>query len=103
MVSDVRVAQNIGFKFQVIQPVLNDIANADDPRQLPVVKHRHVAHAVAGHQFHHPVEIVVGSHGDQAVPAALFTVASGATVVISVPFSLKMFSTFIASLLYFRR
>jgi hypothetical protein len=36
MVSDVRVAQNIGFKFQVIQPVFNDIANADDPTQLPV-------------------------------------------------------------------
>jgi hypothetical protein len=49
MVSDVRVAQNIGFKFQVIQPVFNDIANADDPTQLPVAKHRHVAHAVAGH------------------------------------------------------
>jgi hypothetical protein len=79
------------------------IADADDLRQLTVAKNRHVAHAMAGHQFHHPVEIVVGSHGDQAVPAALFTVASGATVVISVPFSLKMFSTFIASLLYFRR
>src|SRR6476620_761256 len=47
MVSDVRFAQNIGFKFQVIQPVLSDIANADDPRQFPVAKHRHIAHAVA--------------------------------------------------------
>jgi hypothetical protein len=31
MVSDVRVAQYIGFKFQVIQPVLNDIANGRTP------------------------------------------------------------------------
>jgi len=34
--------------------------------------------------------------------AALFTVASGAIVVTSVPFNLKMLSTFMASLLYFR-
>ena len=35
--------------------------------------------------------------------AALFTVASGAIVVTSVPFWLKTFCTFIASLQYFRR
>jgi hypothetical protein len=50
--SNVDIAENARFKFQIIQPVLNHVTYADNASQLAVAKHRHVAHAVAGHQAH---------------------------------------------------
>jgi hypothetical protein len=50
--SNVDIAEDARFKFQIIQPVLNHVTYADNAGQLAVAKHRHVAHAMAGHQVH---------------------------------------------------
>jgi hypothetical protein len=50
--SNVNIAENARFKFQIIQPVLNHVTYADNASQLAVAKHGHVAHAMAGHQAH---------------------------------------------------
>ena len=52
VVSNVDIAEDARFKFQIIQPVLNHVAYADDASQLAGVKHGHVAYAMAGHQAH---------------------------------------------------
>ncbi len=45
MASNVDIAEDVRFKFQIIQAVLNHVAYADNANQLAVAKHRHVAHA----------------------------------------------------------
>ena len=50
--SNVDIAENARFELQIIQPVLNHVTYADNASQLAVAKHRHVAHAMAGHQVH---------------------------------------------------
>src|SRR5437763_947813 len=50
--SNVDIAENARFKFQIIQPVLNHATYADNASQLAVAKHWHAAHAMAGHQVH---------------------------------------------------
>ena len=45
--SNVDIAENARFKFQIIQPVLNHVTYADNANQLAVAKHRHVAHAIS--------------------------------------------------------
>jgi hypothetical protein len=57
MASNVDIAEDIRFKFQIIQPVLNHVAYADNASQLAVAKDRHMAHAMASHQAHQ-----VGDH-----------------------------------------
>ena len=58
MASTVDIAEDARFKFQIIQPVFNHVAYADKTSQLAVAKHRHVAHAMAGHQTHQVGEII---------------------------------------------
>ena len=41
MASNVDIAEDARFKFQIIQPVLNHIAYANNANQPAVVKHRH--------------------------------------------------------------
>jgi hypothetical protein len=41
--SNVDIAKHARFKFQIIQPVFNHVAYADNASQLAVAKHRHVA------------------------------------------------------------
>ena len=65
--SNVDIAEDVRFKFQIIQAVLNHVAYADNANQLAVAKHRHVAHAMAGHQAHQVGEIIPERRGDQAV------------------------------------
>ena len=47
MASNVDIAEHVRFKFQIIKPVLNDVAYADNASQLAVAKHRHMPHAMA--------------------------------------------------------
>src|SRR5437660_787781 len=47
--------------------MLDDIADADDPGQLAVAQHRHVAHAMVRHQVHRAIDGVVRGHGDHAM------------------------------------
>ena len=47
--------------------MFNHVAYADNAGQLAVVKHRHVAHAMASHQVHQVGEIVPKETRDQAV------------------------------------
>ena len=49
---NIGIVQDVCFKFQIIEPALNHIANADDASQLAIAKHRHVTHAMTGHQVH---------------------------------------------------
>jgi hypothetical protein len=65
--SNVDIAENARFKFQITQPVFNHVAYADNASQLAVAKHRHVAHAMASHQVHQVGEIIPEGRGDQAV------------------------------------
>ena len=58
MASNVGIAEDVRFKFQIIQPVLNHVAHADNASQLAIAKHRHMAHAMAGHQAHQVGEII---------------------------------------------
>src|SRR5215472_17627031 len=67
MASNVDIAKDARFKFQIIYPVFNHVADADNASQLAVAKHRHVAHAMAGHQAHQAGEIIPEGRGDQAV------------------------------------
>ena len=67
MASNVDIAKDARFKFQIIQPVLNHVAYADNASQFAVAKHRHVAHAMAGHQAHQVGEIILKGCRDQAV------------------------------------
>ena len=67
MVSHVDISENARSKFQIIQPVLNHVAYADHASQLAVVKHRHVAYAMASHQVHQVGEIIPEGRGDQAM------------------------------------
>jgi hypothetical protein len=63
----VDIAKDARFKFQIIQPVLNYVAYAYHASELAVAKHRHVAHAMAGHQVHHMREIISEGGSNQAV------------------------------------
>ena len=65
--SNVDIAEDARFKFQIIQTMFNHVAYADNAGQLAVVKHRHVAHAMASHQVHQVGEIVPEGRSDQAV------------------------------------
>jgi hypothetical protein len=65
--SNVDIAEDARFKFQIIQPVLNHIAYADNASQLAVVNHRHVTHVMAGHQAHEVSEIIPEGRGYQTV------------------------------------
>src|SRR6516164_710025 len=65
--NNVDIAQDARFKFQIIQPVFNHVAYADNASQLAVAKHRHVAHAMMGHQAHQVGEIIAKGRGDQAM------------------------------------
>jgi hypothetical protein len=65
--SNVDIAEDARFKFQIIQPVFNHVAYADNASQLAVANHRHVAHAMASHQAHQLGEIIPEGRGDQAV------------------------------------
>jgi CBS domain-containing protein len=65
MASNVDIAEDARFKFQIIQPVLNHVAYADNASQLAV--HRHVAHPMARHQAHQVGEIIPKGCGNQAV------------------------------------
>ena len=40
MHGDVRIAQNIRFKFKILKTVLDDIADADDADELAAAKYR---------------------------------------------------------------
>ena len=67
MASNVDIAEDARFKFQIIQPVFNHVAYADNASQLAVAKHRHVAHAMAGHQAHQVGEIIPEGRGGAAL------------------------------------
>ena len=67
MASNVDIAEDARFKFQIIQPVLHHVAYAYNANQLAVAKHRHVAHSMAGHQAHQVGEIIPEGRRDQAV------------------------------------
>ena len=58
MTSDVHITKDARFKFQIIQPVLNEIAYADNASELAIAKHRHMSHATSGHQAHQVGEII---------------------------------------------
>ena len=58
MCSNVDIAEDARFKFQVIQPALNHVAYADNASQLAIANHRQVAHAMASHQAHQVGEII---------------------------------------------
>ena len=77
MASNVDIAEDARFKFKIIQTMFNHVAYADNASQLAVAKHRHVAHAMASHQVH-----------------------QGVIVATSVPFCLKMLSTFMVLSFY---
>src|SRR3712207_9081204 len=51
--SQVGVAQDLRLQLQLVESVLDDIADADDPDQAPVGQHRQVALARVGHGGHH--------------------------------------------------
>jgi len=61
--SNVDIAEDTRFKFQIIQPVLNHVAYADNSSQLAAAKYRHVAHAMAGHQAHQGGENIPQGRG----------------------------------------
>ena len=51
--SNVGIAQDVGLEFQIVQTMFDHVADANYTGELAVMDHRHVAHAVAGHQVHH--------------------------------------------------
>jgi hypothetical protein len=59
MRADVGIAQDFGLELQIVQTMLDHIADADDTGELAVAQHRHVAHAMARHQVHHAIDTVV--------------------------------------------
>jgi hypothetical protein len=65
--SNIDIAEDARFKFQIIEPVLNHVAYADNASQLAAANHRHVAHTMASHQAHEVGEIIPEGRGDQAV------------------------------------
>ena len=46
------ITQNIRFIFQIFQPMLNDIANADDTDKIAVSNHEQMPQTVIRHQAH---------------------------------------------------
>src|SRR5215831_20390693 len=63
----VGIAQDVGLTLQILQTVLDYITDADDTGELAVAQHRHVPHAMAGHQLHHATDTLVRGHGGDAV------------------------------------
>jgi hypothetical protein len=65
LLSDVSVSQDVRLNFQVVQPTLDYVPNANNAGQLAVAQDRHMSHAMARHQLHHVIEIIVRCHGHQ--------------------------------------
>src|SRR5262249_36466027 len=61
--SNVGIAQDVGFEFQIVQAVSDHVADADDTGELTVAQHRHMAHAMPRHQVHHAIDTLVGRYG----------------------------------------
>src|SRR5262245_46588405 len=57
---DERVAQHVGLQLQLVQPVLDDVTDADDALEPSIDDHRQVPHAQPRHPAHHFLEVVVG-------------------------------------------
>jgi len=47
----VDITQDVRLKLQILQSMLDHIADADDTDKVAVAQNRHVAHAMAGHQL----------------------------------------------------
>ena len=58
----VGITQDVGLTLQILQTVLDYIADADDTGEIAVAQHRHVADAMAGHQLHHATDTLVRGH-----------------------------------------
>src|SRR6185437_13090117 len=63
----VDITQNARLELQVLQPMLDHIADADDTGQLAAAQYRHVAHAMVRHQLHDAIDAFVRRHGGHAV------------------------------------
>jgi hypothetical protein len=55
---------------QIVQAILDYIADADDTSEPAVAQHWHVAHAMVRHQIHHAGDTLLRGHGDPAVRLA---------------------------------
>src|SRR5688572_29225129 len=55
----VDVAPKGNRELEVVEPVSDDIADADDPGGLAVLQHQEVARAVTRHQRHGPLQAVL--------------------------------------------
>src|SRR5580693_6462370 len=61
------VPQDIRFGFQIFQPMLDDVADADDADELAIVSHRQMAHAVIRHQAHRALQAIAGRNLDDGM------------------------------------
>ena len=65
--SNVRIAQDVGLKLQIVQTMFHHVADADYPSELAVMDNRHVAHAVPGHQVHRVRDSFGRGYADRAM------------------------------------
>ena len=53
----------MGLDLQLVEPVLDHVADADDADHLAIPEHGQVAEAALGHRLHQVVEAVLGRAG----------------------------------------
>jgi len=56
------IPQHVRFSFEIFQPILGDIAHADDVHEVAVGHHGQLAHALAYHRAHGALEAVAGDN-----------------------------------------
>src|ERR1700726_2030485 len=63
----VGVSQHVRFGFQILQPMLDDIADADDADELAVVDYRQMPYAMVRHQAHRALQAIAWRNLDHGV------------------------------------
>ena len=63
---DIGIAQDVVLQLQIVQPMSDDVADADDAGELSVAQNRHMAHPMTGHQAHHVGNGFGRGNGDHA-------------------------------------
>jgi hypothetical protein len=58
------VTQDIRFSFQIFQPMLNDIADANDANEFAVGNHGQMSHSVMRHEAHGAPQGIVRGNRD---------------------------------------
>ena len=61
--TEVRIPQHPDLEVGVFEATLHDVADADDPTELPLLDHGDMAYAPAGHLDHDVVDSVIGRAG----------------------------------------